>query len=450
MLAVGADSPRYFAVGNIPNTAPFYLWQRLVFVYAAGFEATDRMAPADSQTIDRDAADKAKGVRLQRLRAVALLLDAISRGVVQVYCAIECDGDVFKIEASESTETAYSEEDKNYASGTTFTLASDAVLNTLVIFIDIWINSGFADTIALGFYTPCLIAKERTTQRIKTLGIVLPVRPILEALQLQDLSDKLLLKAVQLLVIDEYKSQYSSRKSKGNQAVLEQWTDADWITFLKKITWYFGTEDEQELKKTLLKKIKECPHGDSRHADKLDIILAYLLDLFDERQIYPDRPSKFVHKSDVHNVFLRIASGDIRRNDPTWQQWDNIPRADSRNLEQKIRAVCASASTSLVGRLSRKVAASLSEQKELEQDKRLRALKYQVYDRCLDELEAHIPIVPLSEEELEKRFRDLFYMAVKRVEQRAADYHYPLTNSSSISDLVLELFDSCFLSLDGK
>ncbi|QDE94808.1 hypothetical protein BHS05_02390 [Myxococcus xanthus] len=97
------------------------------------------------------------------------------------------------------------------------------------------------------------------------------------------------------------------------------------------------------------------------------------------------------------------------------------------------------------------MAASQHEQLELEHDKGLLALKYNIYETCIDILEQHLTETDeLSETDAKQRITLLVQAAVSNIQSKSADYKYPLSNSSSIENLILELFDSCFLAFNGR
>ena len=95
-----------------------------------------------TQIINRDAADKTKGFRLQKLRAAKLLLEASSENsyVNFYYAAIEVEEDVTIIKTIDFNTEQIIEEDKNFSPDSNFTIFSNAVLNTLVSFFDIYIR----------------------------------------------------------------------------------------------------------------------------------------------------------------------------------------------------------------------------------------------------------------------------------------------------------------------
>lgn len=65
-------------------------------------------------TINREASDKTKGFRLQKLRAIKLMLDAVEKQETALfYTAIENVEDISHTDLSEDDIRQYYEEDKN-------------------------------------------------------------------------------------------------------------------------------------------------------------------------------------------------------------------------------------------------------------------------------------------------------------------------------------------------
>lgn len=119
-----------------------------------------------TQLINRDAADKTKGFRLQKLRAATLLLKAANdlSNVNFYYAAIEAEEDVTIIKTANLSTEQIIEEDKNYSSDSNFTIHSEAVLNTLVSFFDIYTgkwHKSQSTVFTFSFYTTTNFGKEK-------------------------------------------------------------------------------------------------------------------------------------------------------------------------------------------------------------------------------------------------------------------------------------------------
>lgn len=403
-------------------------------------------------TIDRSAANSAKGPRLQRLRVALFLLEAIAeKENVQAYAAVEAEGDVFVATSTSTTSTAYSEEDKNYDEDGAFTFVSEAVINSVVLFADQWLNWRGSTTLKFGLYTTVAIGKEKTAGRVKELGLNLPSKPILELLRAHDYSDPDLLRCVIALVLNEYEEQYKKKPSAiGYLPILKNWPPEKWIEFLSLISWLFADADEKKAEKKLVEGVKKCRFYNELHEGKEEIVSSALLDLFDKKQLARNFSERFVHASEVDVLFRKVASGEIRATDPTWRVWDHVPTPiDQRNVREKLTAACPTLSGSALQRYQRRTAAGLAELDEHVQDKNILALRYQIFDVCEGALSALAArTTTLTEAQLATELDNLTSLAVARVAERAKEYGYSHKTETFVRGLVLGLIDSCFLALD--
>lgn len=402
--------------------------------------------------IDRSAADSAKGPRLQRLRASLFLVQAVTyEDNVQVYVAVEAEGDVVVTTATATESKVYSEEDKNYDEDGAFTFVSPSVINSVVIFADQWITWKYSKKVRLGLYTTVEIGKEKVAGRVKDLNLQLPSKPIIELLRANDFTDLALLPCVKALALSEYRAQYNKPEQRGFIDVIADWDDETWKLFFSRITWLFCAEDETACESQVIEAIKNCPYYRQTHEGKEDVIAGALLDLLDKKQLAADFVDRFVHASDLELLFRRVEQGEIKRVDPTWKAWEKLsPPTDQRNVGEKFLAVCPTLNRPLLGKYQRQTSAGHLELEAHGQDKRVLALRYQIYDACEDVLLAlAVKARTLTEEQLSQELERLVQVAVARVNQRAPEYAYDFKNEPFIRSIVLTLFDSCFLSLDG-
>lgn len=412
------------------------------------------MKTDENDTIKREAHDKTKGFRFQKLRAVALLIDAFSRhDNPWVYCAIENIGDVRFHEGTEKNTEEHIEEDKDYQDTTSFSLNSQQVLNSLVAFIDAWINFEFSDTFHFVFCTTADIAKENNTQRVKTLGITLPSVAILECLRNHQYDQEFLIDAVKVLIIDEYTIQYSVKRKNGYLSLLKNWNIYDWQAFLKRIEWNFGHCDEKRLEEELIIKIKDSSLYNERLYGKESLLVSLLVDLFDKKQnqnIFSDR---FIHGSDMKLLAKQVEAGDYQIPDQAWQIWDSLPEpTDKRNITDKSKGVVANFDQIVLENWCRRVALSRIEQNELRHDRSILSLKYRIYDKCHIELINMIKKADnknLTSSNIEDWVSLLTDCALEHINDLKKDhYNYPLQSKDAIKGIILELVDSCFLSFD--
>lgn len=407
-----------------------------------------------NNTIKREARDKVKGFRFQKLRAVELLIDTFSRhDNPWVYCAIENIGDVRFHEGAEDNTKDHIEEDKDYNNTISFSLNSPQVLNSLVAFVDTWITFEFSETFHFVFCTTANIAKENYTKRIKALGITLPSVAILECLRNHQYDPKFLIDTVKALVIDEYRMQYSAKNKKGFLSVLQGWNINDWQAFLRCIGWNFGHCDEKQLEEELITKLKESTLYNERLYGKESQLISLLVDLFDKKQNQKIFSDRFISGSDVKLLSIQVEAGEYQIPDQAWKIWDSldVPQ-DKRNIIDKSKSVVANFDQIVLENWSRKVAMSRIQQNDLKHDRSIFSLKYRIYDRCQIELINMVKNADktnITSSTIEEWVTLLTDCALEHINDLKKDhYYYPLQSRDAIKGIILELVDSCFLSFD--
>jgi hypothetical protein len=277
--------------------------------------------------VKRDVGAQSKGPRLQRLRAVLLLIKSAEHYPQKnVFTAVEFQGDVFVTTADISETVEYHEEDKNYELSTTFTLNSPEVLNALVSFVDCWISKNMSPSVLFGFYTPNKYAKEKSTQRNKSSGLIWPQEPVLELLTLfncespEDQISSTTVKLVKQATIDEYDAQakkHAADSSDGNLSsrplhnlqTIRQWNLPDWNAFLLQIEWKFGEDDCDSINKEIVEAIQSSHLYNEQLAGKEELIINALVNLIDMRQEFEDPCQRFVHVAEVSLAFQQVQSG---------------------------------------------------------------------------------------------------------------------------------------------
>lgn len=406
---------------------------------------------SNTATINREARDKVKGFRFQRLRAVELMLRAmIDTEDAYIYCAIENIGDIHLHSDLDPQPAEYIEEDKDYAIGTSFSLNSPQVLKTLIGFIDAWHTYELSKTFYFGFCTTASIAKENKTSKINALEIDLPETPILDLLSCDERLESEDLNIIKSLVIEAYDNEYSRHKTNGHIDSIRKWSDDTWREFFDRITWYFGVSDENQLEQDLSWLLKQCPFYNDRLRGKEDHVISLLVDKFDQKQNKQEFASRFVHSSDVLLTAKNVESGEYKLSDPAWKMWKDLPPpTDTRNLIDKVRAVSPKFKSEKLDIWCRKASLSRYEQDEFKHDKSILSLRYRVLLSCCEKLDN---IMPQSEDfdsvELEKCVDDLISCAEEHIRQLSVDYKYILSSKIAIHGMILELIDSCFLSFD--
>jgi hypothetical protein len=402
------------------------------------------------ETINREASDKTKGFRLQKMRAIRLMLDQISKSSRDIfYTAIENVEDVSHAVIDNEGTDQYYEEDKNYDKEVSFTLFTDAVKNTLVSFFDIYVGSWrSSNSVHMGFYTTASIGKEQKKLQVDQELINPPEHSILGLLSSgNDISSETC-RYIKEALLQEYKSQYSKKVVKGNLGTLEAIDDKGLVNFFNKIHWYFGAENEEELKESLLESIRESSLYNIRHANKEEIIFSLLMEILDERQKGNDLVQKVIFSPDVELLFKQAESeltSDIL--DPVWTHLEEAASEikDKRNLQEKIESVCPSYATQKTKLHARIACRSKTEQAG--GNKSFLSLKYRVFEACSEHMiKNHVSSI--NEEKVDSVIDELKCLSTDYIEELKKDYSYTVSNKAVINGVVMDLFDGCFIAFD--
>lgn len=407
------------------------------------------------QIISRDAADKTKGFRLQKLRAVKLLLEAAQNlpNVFFYYAAIEAIEDVAIFIATTEGTTQTVEEDKNYSEDGNLTIFSEAVINTLVSFFDIYTGKWHkSPSITFCFYTTTNFGKERKTKLSDDTVIILPKEKILNTLQSKTPISDELANTIKSILIAEYEKQYKEIAGNGYLAALKTTTTEDFKNFLSKINWLSGQADEETLQEESIQLVKNSKYYELSMAGKENLIHAKLIDILDQRQSLLDLAERFITSSDIQLVF-KMAASEVSEDllDPSWKNLETVSVTikDKRNLEEKVKAVCPEYPSNKLSILARKACSSKIEEET--SNKSFLSLKYRVYQACDDYFfETEKLKLENSQSTVNAMMKSLQQKAIDAVEELKKDYTYTISNKESINNIVINLIDSCFICLDEE
>jgi type II secretory pathway predicted ATPase ExeA len=235
--------------------------------------------------------------------------------------AVEYGGDIY-VEDSAKT---YVEENKAYGSKD-FSFASAEVKNTLVYFLDFWLNNNRKPGIAFGFYTTNSISKEIKAGQIKTMNIQLPEEPILDLLVKKEYETPDLLPAVQKIILAEYKQQYTGNKQytleNSHYATIEKFATNDWTEFLNTIEWKFAQPDIDELEDMLITQINSVNFPGINIEGKEPFIRAQLFYDLELRQAKKNPDERFIKPSDIELIYRRVATGNIEEGSYKYLEFD--------------------------------------------------------------------------------------------------------------------------------
>lgn len=402
--------------------------------------------------IDRDASDKTKGFRLQKIRVIKHMLDEIENPRnVMFYASIEVQEDVSIVKIDDEKTSTYLEEDKNFDKEKNFTLFSDAVLNTLVSFSDIYFSKWQeSDGLVFGFYTTAGIGKERKEVLKNGITLEIPNTPILELLRDKKKLSDATLHTIKSALLEEYEKQYKELPGKGNLENIKSLSLEKFSVFLSKIKWFFGQEDEKALKESVINSIKNSSLQNIQTDKKEELIFSLLMERLDERQNLPNLVDRFIYHSDVRLVFKEVESEPLDCNtDPAWIELkkQETKISDKRNLMEKIFAVCPDFDSQKIGRYARM--ASLSKHEENENNRSFKSLKYRVFEAC-DQYycEEQIIEAPVEFDKIKHVINSIKIIAEDNIKELKNDYTYVVSNGVTIERIIFNLYDECFTSFD--
>lgn len=409
------------------------------------------MADKDS-IINREASEKTKGFRLQKIRMLELIIDELENHEnILVYGAVEFYEDVLIHTGSISDSETKLEENKNYNPDSSFTLNSPPILNTFVSFLDLWLFKIQLDpNTRFVFYATNKIGKERETDFSKKEGLVFPETPILELLSEKKFFESGLLEIIQKTVHNEYSKQYEN-KNPAKITSVERLKDEDWLLFLNQIDWNFNEQDDKALKYIVLEKITKSKLFNVNLAGKEEIIFNELIEKIDERQHCKSFSDRLLNCSDVKNAFMKAQLGlaNPKTEDFVWKQWKKLSPPGNRNLIEKIQSVRKDYSIKEVRLKTLKASRGILTNKEYEKDKKFLSIRYRIYEACVEKLAEYDLNKDIPEDEINSIFDELISYGLAKIEQLQANYnYYNIGKDDIIEGIVYELFESCFLAFD--
>ncbi|WP_078393436.1 hypothetical protein [Shouchella patagoniensis] len=402
-------------------------------------------------TINRDNGDKSKGFRLQRLRAISLLLDKmdLNDDKVHVFASTEYLDDVYIRTVSPQGLIINTEGDKNYDPNSKFSFMSKEVTNSLIIFLDNWLNCDMSESMYYCFYTNINYTNERNSKLLEKLKIKLPQKPMLDYLIIGEYDE--VIDCIKKRLLYEYEEQYKGKKGQGYIEILQKFESEDWRKFLDRINWKFGQYDDKDLERKLIKKIKERSFLNYIDVlNKEDYVIDLLENVFSKKEQLPDAMSKHVTSEQVENIFLRLSrDAVIKEEDPVYAIWNDLDQpTDNRGLEEKFQQANESYKKRKIGLKARDVAAIKEEYRGLT-DIEKGSFRYRIFEACQRKLNVLLDREETSVD-IDIWLEDLFEAAKKHLEDKSKDYSYPIKSDDAIKGAILELIDSCFLSFDEK
>jgi hypothetical protein len=200
----------------------------------------------------REANDKLKGFNLQRLRAIQLFFEELSKHPnTDIFIATEYKGDIYL----RSDFTEYVEENKYYDLDRTFSFFDKEIRNTLVYFLEIWKKRDYKISkppLTFGFYaTNGYKIKKSLSDGVKKFGItVLPKTTVIKSIIDKGWKKTDVWEIIKKVIFQEYESQYKVDISgEVNDTILN--------IFIENITWYFQAPNVPMLEELIIQQIKD-------------------------------------------------------------------------------------------------------------------------------------------------------------------------------------------------
>lgn len=403
----------------------------------------------DPGVISREAGDKTKGFRFQKLRAaIRFLARAEANRDGLVHCAMELLEDSVLIDGSD-TALITGEENKFYGSGLSFN--SSAIKNTLVAFLDLYFTFQRSSDVRLGIYASATVANERIAAEVRAaLGY--------EAKQAQYGILKKLVAGQALtpeelgiafaLTKAEYEGQYKNKKG-GFLPLLQSMPLEEFDVFLKNMDWSVSNETNETLEEDALHAIRTSRFFNYRHKGLEGYLLASLLNELEKRSGKPSPPDRLLNTDTLRSIFNEMllgSAGEARVDDPACEQWDDISTNDFRNLQEKILAVCPSFSPAKLKTLAR--ICGLARSVEPEGQREMKGMLRRILDVCEAELLSISSPAAMTEKEVLDAIDRLSKVAEQHLASLRGTYRYRPRDHHSVKGAVLTLFDDCFLALD--
>lgn len=407
------------------------------------------------KTINREASDKTKGFRLQKLRAaIHMLKNMREKSFQYVVAGIEIHEDVFVYKESLGLSNEIFEEDKNYNKDTSFSFNSEPVVKSFASFMDIWIKNGAREGVEFVLYFTNRISKERFSKKDESQSFPALKEPILKLIKEKKWDEKGFLETCLALFKDGYSQQYINHSDTlGYVDMVEDMCVSTFKDFLNCVTIISEGGDEKELEQVLIDEIRLNASFDSSLLGREETIKSVILEVIEKRQGERGLFRRIITPSDIKCAFLEVRGNEVRFDDPAHEAMAEIKEnvSDKRNLKEKLE-IAKSFSKSKYSLLAVKVAVSKIEQKKMEHKKSVLSAKVRVFLKCEEVLlkARKEKGEEWTEEDIDNALADLLESSIETMKDSCQNYAYALKSESFIEGLVLDLFDGCFLSFEGE
>ena len=403
----------------------------------------------DVDHISREAGEKTKGFRFQKLRAAIRFLQRVeANSSGQIQCAMELLEDSVLFDG-DADALISGEENKYYGSRISFN--SPALRNTVVAFLDLYFTFSRTGELGLGVYASAELAQERmNAEQREKLGYEAEQKDyeILKKLVINDeLTDEE--KVVAFAIVQkEYFAQYKG-SNKGYAEMIKVMTIDEFIQFITSIDWSFTSETNEALEAQALQLVRSSRFFTYRHQNLEGYVLSSLLDELEKRSSKKSITARLLSTDTLKYIFNQILLSpavDDRVDDPASECWGDVENNDFRNLQIKIHKVCPQFSERALKILARKC--SLARNIEPEGQREMKGLLRRILDVCEGELFKNPPALNMTEAQVLQVITELTNASEQHTSTLRLSYRYRPRDRHAIEGAVLTLFDDCYLAFD--
>lgn len=404
---------------------------------------------------DRDATDKYKGFRYQKIRLAKRMLELLKEDKKANIIAIpEYKDDGFYID-KDGEHTL--EQNKEYSKD--FTLNSEEIKKSIINFIDYYMQSEFSKHIHFVFYTNVSYSKEGKSAITKRMNLELLEKPIMEYLVKKELSDEVV-EFISKFLIEAYRIDYGIKEDAistytTNYKKIVAMNKEEWVIFLKSINFQFGQVDLEMLEEEIEKEIRSCEFFSLDYLDKIETIKAKILEDIDKKMTQKDWIQRIINRDTIKLIYLESKNSvDIFKVDKSYKMWDmieeNYKDNTYRNIEEKIKAVTPQVSKKILIRYNLAVTNGNIDIEDLSKNNE-KSLRVRIYQAMNTYFSLKFKQKQeYGENEIKNIIDDLQKYVLDNIKDLKEDFSYGIKNNTIINELVLMLIDECFYAFDGN
>ena len=404
---------------------------------------------------NRDASDKYKGFRYQKIRLAKKMLELLREDKEANIIAIpEYKDDGYYVN-KEGTEIL--EQNKEYSKN--FTVNSDEIKKSVINFLDYYLQADLSKNIHFIFFTNVNYTNESDSEIIRDLDLDLLEKPVLEYLEEKNLTHEVIL-FVSKFFIEVYRKDYKIKNEDPNTYTinyerLRKMSTDEWKSFLNSIDFQFGQANLEGIEEEIEKDIRLCEFFTTAHLDKIENIKSRILDDIDSKMSQKNWIQRIINRDTIKLIYLECRdSQKILKTDGVHKMWNLIKEKYQddayRNLEEKIKAVTPNVSKKTIRRHNLSVVSgNISlEELDIENSNSLRVRVYQAMGKYFAlEFEDK---AEYTDNEISYLINEIQQYVIKYIEDLKEDFTYGVNNKEIIEELVLVLIDECFYAFDDK